>query len=275
MTEITSSKLSIDLERLPRGPGARVIDVGCGDGRHNAAAALRGCYSVGVDYDMAALRNARTRLGTLRVDLIAADAARLPFRDGVFDAAICTETLEHLPDDAGAMREISRLLRNGGMLLGAVPSHFTEMLYWRLSWGYWHTPGGHVRIYKPRALATVLARSGLAVEDVRYVHFIDSVVWLRFCLTDFLRPRARPATDFEAAVMLAVAIERPVAGWRTRLRDALGRSRFIATLDAAGACVWPKSLTFVARKTAARMPAHTAPKIDARESEAVRAAAGH
>lgn len=229
-----------------------MLDVGCGDGRHIAAAARRGCFAVGVDYDASELRKARARLGLLPVDLIVADASRLPFRDGAFDAVICTETLEHLPDDRGAMREIARLLRGGGLLLGAVPSHFTEMLFWRLSWGYWHTPGGHVRIYRPRSLATALARSGLRIDDVRYVHFIDSLVWLRFCLTDFLRPTPRPSSDFAAAVMLAVAIERPVPGWRTRLRAALGRSRFIAIIDAAGALVWPKSLTFVARKTAMR-----------------------
>jgi SAM-dependent methyltransferase len=140
------------------------------------------------------------------------------------------------PDDAGAIAEIARLLRPGGILLGAVPSHFTELLYWRLSRGYWNTPGGHVRIYRPRALTARLARSGLDVTRVRYVHFIDSLVWLRFCLTDFLRP-SKPASDFEAAVLIAVAAERTTPPWRTRLRTAIGSSRFIAAIDAVGALV--------------------------------------
>ena len=48
--------------------------------------------------------------------------------------------------------------------------------------------------------------------------------------------------------------------WRARLRLALGRSRFIRALDAAGALVWPKSFTFVATKAGslARDPAHAA-----------------
>jgi hypothetical protein len=79
------------------------------------------------------------------------------------------------------------------------------------------------------------------------VHFIDSLVWLRFCLTDFLRP-SKPASSYEAAIMLAVAAERPVPSWRSRLRSAIGRSRFIALIDTAGALIWPKSFTFVARK---------------------------
>lgn len=248
MAEIASAKLSIRPELLPSGASSRVIDVGCGDGRHIVEAARRGCFAVGLDYDADELRRARERIGAHRIDLVVGDASRLPFRDGVFDALICTETLEHLPDDAGAVREIARLLRPGGTLHGAVPSHFTELLFWQLSRGYWHTPGGHVRIYRPRQLVGQLAASGLRVVDVRYVHFVDSLVWLRFCLTDYLRPTPKPATDFEAAVMLAVAAERPVATWRTRLRSAIARSRFIAALDTAGALVWPKSFTFVAVK---------------------------
>jgi SAM-dependent methyltransferase len=248
VAEITSAKLSLQPELLPRGRRARVLDVGCGDGRHIAAAAARGCYAIGVDYDHVELRKARARLGSLPVDLIAADASRLPFRERAFEAAICTETLEHLPDDTGAIREIARVLVEGGLLHGAVPSHFTEVPYFMLSRGYREAPGGHVRIYAPRRLFAKLARAGLAVTDVRYVHFVDSLAWLRFCLTDFLRPEPRPRTDFEAAVLVAVATERPVPSWRTRLREAVGRSRFIAAIEAAGALVWPKSLTFVAEK---------------------------
>jgi SAM-dependent methyltransferase len=248
MPEIASAKLSIRPELLPSGSASRVIDIGCGDGRHIVEAALRGCFSVALDYDAVELRRARVRIGVERVDLVVGDATRLPFRDGVFDAVICTETLEHLPDDVGAIHEIARLLRPGGTLFGAVPSHFTELVFWRLSHAYWHTPGGHVRIYRPRQLAQQLANAGLLVTGARYVHFVDSLVWLRFCVADFLRLR-RPASDFEAAVMLAVAAEVKVPVWRARLRLALGGSRFIRALDTAGALVWPKSLTFIATKT--------------------------
>jgi ubiquinone/menaquinone biosynthesis C-methylase UbiE len=255
--EITSAKLSIRTELLPFGRGSRVLDVGCGDGRHILAAARRACFAVGVDYDPGELRKARARLGGIAIDLIAADASRLPFRDGVFDAVICTETLEHLPDDVGAMREISRVLEGGGLLHGAVPSHFTERLYFALSAGYRNAPGGHVRIFSPASLLTKLARAGLRVDNVRYIHFIDSLVWLRFSLTDFLRPQRKPRTDFEAAVLVAIATERPVPTWRTRLRQAVASSRLIAAIDAMGAFVWPKSLMFVARKAPLQRPVGT------------------
>jgi hypothetical protein len=105
-----------------------------------------------------------------------------------------------------------------------------------------------VRIFSPRSLMAKLARAGLRVDDVRYIHFVDSLVWLRFCLTDFLRPQRKPRTDFEAAVLVAIATERPVATWRTRLREAIATSGFISAVDTLGAVVWPKSLMFVATK---------------------------
>lgn len=272
MPEISSAKLSLNPDLLPSGPQSRVLDVGCGDGRHIAAAAARGTTAVGVDYDPDELRKSRARLAAIGagVDLIAADASRLPFRPEAFHAVICTETLEHLPDDTGAMREIARVLTPGGLLHGAVPSHFTERLYFALSPGYRNAPGGHVRIYAPKRLFAKLHRAGFYIDDLRYVHFVDSLVWLRFCLTDFLRPTPKLRTDFEAAVMIAVAAERPVPTWRTRLRQALATSKFIAAAETLGALIWPKSLTFVATKVEVGATA-TAPDTLPREDRKVAA----
>ncbi|HZP58626.1 MAG TPA: class I SAM-dependent methyltransferase [Dehalococcoidia bacterium] len=269
MAEITGAKLSIDPRRLPA--GARVIDVGCGDGRHVRAALARGCAAVGVDYDVATLREARDAGGG--ASFVVADAARLPFRDRAFDAAVCTETLEHLPDDRAAMRELARVTRPGAPLLGAVPSHFTEVPYFLLSRGYREAPGGHVRIYRPPRLFARLRAVGFELESMRYVHFIDSIFWLRYCLTDAVQ-RARRRSDFEQAVALAVAAGRRTPGWRLRLRAAAGRSRFIAALDGAGAWVWPKSLTFVARRTLAPSRV-TEPQPPADDPAAIMAASPH
>src|SRR5437588_2198585 len=110
MPEIASTRLSIDPSLLPVGSDKRVLDVGCGDGRHVVEAARRGAIAVGVDYDAAELRKTRALCGAVRVTLIVADAAHLPFADGGFHAVICTETLEHLPDDVRAIAEIARVM---------------------------------------------------------------------------------------------------------------------------------------------------------------------
>ncbi|MGE0713374.1 MAG: class I SAM-dependent methyltransferase [Planctomycetota bacterium] len=46
----------------------------------------------------------------------------LPYRDGAFDAVVCSWVLQHLRDPAGALREMARVLRPGGLLLLAVPN---------------------------------------------------------------------------------------------------------------------------------------------------------
>ena len=52
---------------------------------------------------------------------MAGDALSLPFPDATFDRVICSEVLEHIPDDRGAMREILRVLRPGGTAAVTVP----------------------------------------------------------------------------------------------------------------------------------------------------------
>jgi predicted SAM-dependent methyltransferase len=53
------------------------------------------------------------------------DITRLAFPDGTFDAVLCSHVLEHIPDDAAAIREIRRVLRPGGWALLHVPLHPT------------------------------------------------------------------------------------------------------------------------------------------------------
>src|SRR5205823_5226278 len=106
MPEIASTRLSIDPSLLPVDSDKRVLDVGCGDGRHIVEAARRGAVAMGVDYDAIELRKTRARCSDARVGLMVADAAHLPFVDAAFHAVICTETLEHVRDDAGAIAEI-------------------------------------------------------------------------------------------------------------------------------------------------------------------------
>jgi ubiquinone/menaquinone biosynthesis C-methylase UbiE len=94
----------------------RVLDVGCGEGY--VLARIRSKEIVGLDISETALE----RISGSRARLVRADAARMPFTDSYFDGAICSETLEHVPEPGKIVKEISRVVRPGGIVLLSVPN---------------------------------------------------------------------------------------------------------------------------------------------------------
>ncbi len=107
--------------------GAAVLDMGCGRGT-SARLILeifRPARLVAFDFDAALIEQARRRLAPLLrdgVEVRVADATRLSFGDGEFDAAFEVAMLHHIPDWRAALREIARVLKPGGVLYFAEPS---------------------------------------------------------------------------------------------------------------------------------------------------------
>src|SRR5438105_301215 len=101
-------------------PGARCLDIGCGDGR-TSGIWLRdhGFGYVGVDISENAVQ-AAVRLGLEATKI--SDATRLPFPDASFDAAMCIEVLEHLSEPHIVASESLRVLNSGGGLVVTVPN---------------------------------------------------------------------------------------------------------------------------------------------------------
>lgn len=100
--------------------GRRVLDVGSGEGYGTAMlAAARPEVVTGIDIDEEAVGHARESYGPM---FERADATRLPFDDGSFDLVVCFETIEHLDDDKGAVRELRRVLADDGLLLISTPN---------------------------------------------------------------------------------------------------------------------------------------------------------
>ena len=98
-----------------------ILDVGCG--AHPSYAreiAAMGKQVHGVDFTFNFLRLAKPTSGDMK--LAQADATRMPYRDSAFDAAICSETAEHIPDDRGVVQEIARVLKPDGILFFTVPN---------------------------------------------------------------------------------------------------------------------------------------------------------
>ena len=170
--------LTARFDRLRLAPGERVLDLGCGEGRHcHGLHMLGGVEVVGVDLDEPSLEKARAGLETLpprrpddptKTSFSVADATALPFPDDSFDALICSEVLEHLPDYPAAIKEMRRVLKPGGRLCVTVPRAWPEKICWRFApppKGYPFDPGGHLRIF--HRIGAALRGGGARVQTCR------------------------------------------------------------------------------------------------------------
>ena len=183
--------LTVDYARLRIGPGTRVIDVGCGAGRHSFEAYRRGADVIAFDQNAEELADVDTMLQAMgqvgeapksaKAQVVVGDALALPYPDGAFDSVIASEILEHIPDDDTAIAELSRVLRPGGTLAVTVPRWLPERICWLLSDTYHANEGGHIRIYRADELRRKLESTGLRFTGTHHAHALHSPYWWLKC----------------------------------------------------------------------------------------------
>lgn len=185
--------LTVDYERLGLHAGDRLLDIGCGFGRHSYEALRRGADVVSSDFSLPELVQvdntvkAMDESGELPVGVSSSscngDVSKLPFPDGAFDHIIASEILEHITDDVAALNELVRVLRPGGTFAATVPATLPEQICWKLTDEY-HAPkveGGHVRIYGRGELAGRMEAAGLEVTHSHRAHALHSPYWWLRC----------------------------------------------------------------------------------------------
>src|SRR3954470_7902608 len=102
--------------------GARILDVGCGTGRHLLLLGERVSLGVGLDYEQSYVAEARRRSGHRPLHFVAGDATAMPLVPS-FDFAICvTNTWGTMSDKAGVLTEMRRLAPSPGTRLLSVYS---------------------------------------------------------------------------------------------------------------------------------------------------------
>ncbi|MCP4603064.1 MAG: class I SAM-dependent methyltransferase [Proteobacteria bacterium] len=183
--------ITVDFSRLNIEPGYRILDIGCGTGRHACEVSRQDGVTVfGIDVSRDDLQEAKKRLlyhekvgehggGPWLVSI--ADIAHLPFKDCEFDLVICSEVLEHIPDQKAAVRELVRILKPGKDLVVSVPRFFPERICWALSKEYHTTEGGHVRIYKKKQLLSLLEEEGIEKWAEHSAHGLHTPYWWLKC----------------------------------------------------------------------------------------------
>jgi SAM-dependent methyltransferase len=185
--------LTVRYEWLGLQPGERVLDIGAGFGRHSFESGRRGATVIAFDMAQPELQSVRDTFGAMQeagevtasayAGGVRGDATRLPFPDATFDRIIASEVMEHIDDDAGAMRELARVLKPGGVLAVTVPAFGPERVCWALSDDY-HAPtavGGHVRIYTEEELRVRMQMAGLEPARSHRAHALHSPYWWLRC----------------------------------------------------------------------------------------------
>lgn len=183
--------LTVDLDRLRIAAGDRLLDMGCGGGRHAFAALRRGARVVAFDADGGELKQVRDMADAMATEgevpgqgaslAVQGDALALPFADGSFDRIIAAEVLEHIPDDRGALAELARVLAPGGRIAVTVPARLPERVNWALDSEYHDFPGGHIRIYRQRELEERMQEVGLVLRGSDRAHALHSPYWWIRC----------------------------------------------------------------------------------------------
>lgn len=164
---------------LELAPGLSVLDCGCGMGFYLKvlAALYPSCRLWGLEYEPKVLRYAHDHLALAGVTLVRGDIHHLPFAAESLDRVLLSEVLEHLEDDAAALREVWRVLKPGGLLALTVPPRNYSFWFDPLNWlrehlglppirqgpcaGIW---ANHRRLYTTEALRRVVEGAGFTIQ---------------------------------------------------------------------------------------------------------------
>ena len=200
-------------------PAARVLEIGCGLGDYTPYFA-RGWSGmlVGIDAAHGLLREARqagsSRHASARVplgvELSAADAAALPFRDATFDAVLGNAVLHHLALDL-ALPELARVLKPGGIFAFAEPNLLNPQVFTVLRIPWLRSRCGaspDETAFVRWRLAAVIERSGLVdvrVEPFDFLYPMTPRPWIDVVERIGRRLEATPLLREIAGSVLAVA----------------------------------------------------------------------
>jgi ubiquinone/menaquinone biosynthesis C-methylase UbiE len=169
------------LSYLDLQPGQTILDCGTGMGFYLKVISELAptCRLYGIDYGAKILRRAQEHLQGRGVLLVRGDIHHLGFASDSFDRVVMSEVLEHLADDAKALREVHRVMRPGGVLAMTVPNRHYP--YWydpinRVAEDVFRRPirhgpfagiwANHERLYERQQVVDVVTQAGFVIEQV-------------------------------------------------------------------------------------------------------------
>jgi 2-polyprenyl-3-methyl-5-hydroxy-6-metoxy-1,4-benzoquinol methylase len=149
----------------------KILDAGCGFGYFSVYAAKLGHEVVGIDFSEKNLSLARrfAAINKVKIKFIKSDVRCMPFKDKQFDVVISAGVIEHVPETGEAVKEHSRVLKNGGTFIGNVPHRYTSFVLSKLFLrciGKWDV--GYEKSFSIRKFRKYLSAGGFkAIETKR------------------------------------------------------------------------------------------------------------
>lgn len=142
-----------------------ILDCGCGRGTY--AYKLDSRPYVGLDINFPSIKLAHD----IHPDsmFIVGDARKLPFGNRFFDCVICSEVLEHIPNDATVMAELARVTKVRGSLIVSVPNTECKNVFVGWQRSLIDKEVGHCRVgYKLSGILRLLTKSGFRAKKNKY-----------------------------------------------------------------------------------------------------------
>jgi len=187
-------------------PESVILDAGCAEGMYLRFLASSIRKGIGIDLSSRKIERAQRYAGqSSNLHFAVASLEDLPLPSSFFDVVLTIETVEHVPDAQRALKEVIRVLKQGGVFICSVPTELDERLA-----GYkrdlsWREKSGHLHSFGRRDFMHHLTNAGFIVDTAQVVdvfgpslRHLVSMSWpARMVKTIFgwMRDGLRPATD--------------------------------------------------------------------------------
>lgn len=157
-----------------------ILDIGCGDGFF--AKVAFGKIDVGIDPDKTSIEEAKKR--HVYGKALVYEGKKIPFQDNYFSTVVCNSTFEHIPNLDQVLKEVSRVMKRGGMLYFTVPTNtwpdylFGTFIFGKTYKKFFNKMQRHYNLYTFKQWSKKLTRIGLTITDHSYYLDNKKILWL-------------------------------------------------------------------------------------------------
>ena len=155
------------VETRPLQKRVRILDAGCGDGvQLQVLSELSGKGVWGIDYNLLRIQRAQKNVPTANV--ICGDLLHLPFQPETFDVVVCSQVIEHIPEDTELLKSLASVLRSRGLMVLGTPNegcfmarmrnHLLEPTIMKMT--------DHAHFYTEQAIRRKIEGAGFLIQQV-------------------------------------------------------------------------------------------------------------